>query len=196
MTRPYSSKLDHVINRYDGVGAGRSIGPALNFANYLRRLTNQFIGAFSWNFIGPPVRFAYLIMLLAVAFVELNPKPFTIAERIILLFVFAAALIEIYVLVIALDGTYQNDHFSFWSVGVTGRYIIPFCLAGLLALKRSSFSVRSKVLDPYRPLRIDCVRIAVVGSRLEILLLVSRLHDSRARGISLMGRREIQNMRT
>jgi uncharacterized membrane protein len=130
VTRHYSSNVDLMINRYDGVGTGRSIGAALNFANYVRRLANQFIGALSWNFIGPPLRFAYLTMLFAVAFVELNPKPFTIADRAILLFVFALALVEIYVLLIAIDGRYESGHFSFWSSGVTGRYIIPFCLAG------------------------------------------------------------------
>lgn len=114
----------------------------------MRTVMKQFVGVFGWQMRGLPVRFAYLTMLLGVAFVERSPKPFKTAERILLLAVFAGAILETYIQLFVIDGTYQEGHYTFWSPGVQGRYIIPYCLAGLLALKQNWLQVSSRVLAP------------------------------------------------
>jgi uncharacterized membrane protein len=106
----------------------------------------QFVGTFGWTFHPLPVRFPYLAMLLAVAVLELNPKPITIAERTILALVFIGAVLLSYFISFIIEGINKNGHYSFWSSGVQGRYMIPYCLAGLLPLKRAAAGVSSKRL--------------------------------------------------
>jgi uncharacterized membrane protein len=115
---------------------------------YIPNLIRQFIGTFGWEFHLLPLSFPYLEMLLVVACIERNPKPFTIAERSILFMVFAAALIQTYAMLFVIDGTSRNGHYSFWAAGVQGRYLIPFCLAGFLILKQDAITVPTRVLAP------------------------------------------------
>lgn len=120
----------------------------LGLAAYFRHLLDQFIGGVGWNFIGPPAHFAYLAMLLAVAALEWNPRPFTATERTLLALIFAGALIGSYIVLFMVDGTYQGGHYVFSSAGVQGRYLIPYCLAGLLLLKQTEITAGSRVLLP------------------------------------------------
>jgi len=115
---------------------------------HLRMMMNEFVGVFGWQMHDLPMRFVYLSALFAVAFLELSPKQFTFAERILLLGVFFGALLETYFLLFAISGTNQNGQYAFWSAGVQGRYVIPYCLAGFLALKQTSLQVSSRVLAP------------------------------------------------
>jgi uncharacterized membrane protein len=145
-TKPGSGSLDHLISRIAGVSAGAVLAPPLRFANYIRKRLSQFVGAFGWNFLAPPFRLVYLAVLLLVACVEPNPMPFTRGDRVVLVFVFAVALIETYSTILILDGTHENGHFSFWSSGFQGRYMIPYCLAGLLALKQKVTVLTPRVI--------------------------------------------------
>ncbi len=117
---------------------------------YCARLIRRFVGAFGWNYINLPVPIAptYLLMLVVVACAESNPKPFTTIERAILCLVFAGALIQTYFMLFVIDGSYANGRYVFWSAGVQGRYLIPYCLAGLLALPQNAIPAISRALVP------------------------------------------------
>jgi len=117
---------------------------------YCARLMRRFVGAFGWNYVNLPVPLAptYLLMLVIVAYAELNPKPFTTTERAILGLVFAGALIQTYFMLFVIDGSYANDRYAFWSAGVQGRYLIPYSLAGFLALRRNGIPSISRALAP------------------------------------------------
>jgi uncharacterized membrane protein len=117
---------------------------------YCARLLRRFVGAFGWNYVNLPVPLAptYLLMLLVVACAELNPRPFTTTERAILGLVFAGALIQTYFMLFVIDGQYANGHYGFWSAGVQGRYLIPYSLAGFLALRQNAIPAISRTLMP------------------------------------------------
>jgi len=118
--------------------------PLFNFA----RMTSRFVGTFGWEFHPLPLAFLYLPFLLAVACFEFSPKPFTMAQRGIFLLVFAFALVQTYAMLFVIDGTMRNSHYAFRFAGVQGRYLIPFCLAGFLALRQRRFTVPDRVLGP------------------------------------------------
>jgi uncharacterized membrane protein len=111
-------------------------------------LFRQFVGTFGWGFNQLPLSLPYLEILFVVACIELSPRPFTIIERAILFLVFAAALIQTYAMLFVIDGTVRNGHYAFWAAGVQGRYLIPFCLAGFLALRQNAITVPTRVLAP------------------------------------------------
>jgi uncharacterized membrane protein len=117
---------------------------------YCARLIRRFVGAFGWNYVNLPVPLAptYLLMLVVAACAELNPKPFTATERAILGLVFAGALIQTYLMLFVIDGSYANGRYGFWSAGVQGRYLIPYCLAGFLALRQNAIPAISRALAP------------------------------------------------
>ena len=115
---------------------------------HLRMMMNQFVGVFGWQMHDLPIRFVYLFMLFGVAFLEFSPKEFAVTERILLLVVFAGGLLSTYFVLFVIAGMYQDGHYTFWAAGTQGRYVIPYCLAGLLALKQSWFRVSSRVLAP------------------------------------------------
>lgn len=111
-------------------------------------MIDQFVGVFGWEFHVLQLSFTDFVVLLVIACVESNPKPFTVAERMILLLVFAAGLIVTYAALFAISGTYKDGHYGMWTAGVQGRYLIPFCLAGLLTLKQNVIAVPSRILAP------------------------------------------------
>ena len=117
---------------------------------YCARLIRRFVGAFGWNYVNLPVPLAptYLLMLVVVACAEWNPKPFTTTERAILGLVFAGALIQTYFMLFVIDGSYSNGRYGFWSAGVQGRYLIPYCLAGFLVLRQNAIPRISRALMP------------------------------------------------
>jgi uncharacterized membrane protein len=121
----------------------------LNDLTFFRRfMINEFVGVFGWEFHTIRLSFAEFFVLLAIASIELNPKPFKIAERMILFLVFAAGIIVIYAALFAISGTYRDGHYGMWAAGVQGRYCIPFCLAGLLTMKQNVVTVPSAILAP------------------------------------------------
>jgi hypothetical protein len=95
----------------------------------------QFVGSVGWSLRAIPLRPMYLILLLIVSCAELRPRPLNTAERVILACIAAASLLSTYLVLFLLDGTVKDGRYAFWSAGVQGRYAIPFCLAGFLALK-------------------------------------------------------------
>ena len=109
---------------------------------------HQFIGTFGWGFNLLPLSFPYLGMLLGVACTELSPKPFMIVERAILFGIFVAALIQTYAMLFVIDGASGSGHYGFKAAGVQGRYFIPFCLAGFLAIRQKSITLPSRILAP------------------------------------------------
>ena len=113
-----------------------------------REIAYQFIAAFGWPLIGPKFHVLYTILLLAAAFLEPNPKPFTLLERAILAMVFLGAVALVYFMLFVIDGMYRDGHFTYWGSGVQGRYLIPFCIAGLLALGQRRINVGSRILTP------------------------------------------------
>jgi uncharacterized membrane protein len=113
-------------------------------------LIRHFVGAFGWRQFGPPAwtSFVLLTLPLAAGCTEWTRKPFTATDRIVLSLVFAGAAIQTYCLLFIVDGTYDRGQYDFASAGVQGRYFIPFCLAGFLALKQSAVTLKSRVLTP------------------------------------------------
>jgi len=109
-------------------------------------LIQQFVGTFGRLFVRLPLPFAYLTIILAVACIESNPKPFTIAERAVLGLSFVLAVVQTYALLFALDGAVNAGHFGFRFAGVQGRYFIPFSIGGLLLLKQGFLNVPSRKL--------------------------------------------------
>jgi hypothetical protein len=95
------------------------------------------------------ISFVVLAITLIVACVEATRQPFNAFERIVLLLTFGGALLQTYVLLFLIDGSYVGGQFEFMSAGVQGRYFIPFCLAGYLALKQNVFTLESRVLAPF-----------------------------------------------
>jgi uncharacterized membrane protein len=116
----------------------------------LGRLAGQYIGGFGWIFIAPPrwVTIVYPALLLATAAIGVDIKRLTIAERGLVLSIFLVALIGTHLLLFVVDGTFRSGHYSFWSAGVQGRYMIPFSIAALLALKRNAAAVSYPRLAP------------------------------------------------
>jgi len=118
---------------------------------YLEMMLHRFIGVFGWRLAGVPHATPYLVMLLAVALVEVNPKPFSAMERLLLLAIFLGAVVATYFVLYVIDGVYSGGHAGFSSAGVQGRYMIPYCLAGLLAINQKWFKVSSRVLASIVP---------------------------------------------
>jgi hypothetical protein len=112
----------------------------------------QFLGVFGWTKFGLPpwARLEYLLLLVAVAATELPTKPFRGWERGILLLVFLGGALFVHAMIFISDGTRcagGTGGMCFGSsAGVQGRYFLPVCLSGLLALRQGRFNVSSSAL--------------------------------------------------
>jgi uncharacterized membrane protein len=117
---------------------------------HLVQLLHGFVGAFGWDKFGLPgwTQLCYVFLLLSIAVLEPICKAFTIPERLLLICVSLGALIGTYVVLFIVDGKYADGQYSFWSAGVQGRYLIPYALVGLLALKQDRMNVSSAVMAP------------------------------------------------
>ena len=79
---------------------------------------------------------------------------------------FLDAILETYLALFTIDGVYDKGRYSFESAGVQGRYLIPFCLAGLLLLKQKKITVTSRVLQPV----VLCVSTAYAALSLAVVV--------------------------
>jgi uncharacterized membrane protein len=114
--------------------------------------TGQFIGAFGWNklMLSMVARVLYFGLILFAARFDTPGWMVTPKERLGLAALFVATLLATYVGLFAIDGVVTARGIEFpYSAGVQGRYFIPFCLTGFLALRRGR-----ETLDPGRVLRI------------------------------------------
>jgi uncharacterized membrane protein len=111
-------------------------------SNYRTEL-KQFLGAFGWTRFSLPLwmRSLYLLLLLFVAAAELSTKPFLAWERGVLFLVFLGGAVFVHAVVFVTDGTLCGGSLNQLcfesSAGVQGRYLIPFCLCGLLTLRQN-----------------------------------------------------------
>jgi hypothetical protein len=99
--------------------------------------------------------------------------PFTRGDRVIVVCVFIGALVETYAAILVLDGTHRSGRYSFWSSGFAGRYMLPYCLAGLLALKQNWKVLTSRIAERSCASHVRDVRAAVPGDGRQILLSVT-----------------------
>jgi uncharacterized membrane protein len=136
------------------------------------RVGAQLAGVFGWSMFGLPTwaRRIYLVLLLVFALAESKSKPFSLADRIILASVFAGATFMIYGLLFLSDGAFEGGRVLFGSSpGVQGRYLIPYLLAGLLAIRQHRFRIAGLPLLPL----VNCVGLVYGAAS---LLLVSRTY--------------------
>ncbi len=115
---------------------------------YLRTMLRQFGGVFGWMLLPIPHTFFYLPVLAAAAIFGLELRPFRAGERLLLAGVFLAAALATYAALYVIDGMYVDGRAVFRTAGVQGRYFIPYCLAGLLAVSQSRIKLRSSDLMP------------------------------------------------
>jgi uncharacterized membrane protein len=107
----------------------------------------QFAGEFGWTSLSLPqwVRASYLLLVLMVAIVEFSPKPFRFWERGVLLLVLLGGIVFVHAIIFISDGTLCSGDPSRLcfdqSNGVQGRYFLPICLAGLVALRQRWFNL-------------------------------------------------------
>jgi uncharacterized membrane protein len=96
---------------------------------HLPRYLVMFVGGFAWTRFHLPlwVQPLCLLMLVVVAATEAASKPFSRLERLLWAFVFAISVAFLHIILYISDGM----------DGIQGRYFIPFCLFGLLALRQS-----------------------------------------------------------
>ena len=114
----------------------------------------QFIGAFGWTKLTLSVWTStfYFGLILFVALFEPPGRPISLAERGILVSVFIGAVLAIHAILFVSDGVVvsgipPSDLISFpYSAGIQGRYFIPFCFAGFLALRQNRFTINSHLL--------------------------------------------------
>jgi uncharacterized membrane protein len=117
-----------------------------------RSETVQFIGVFGWTKFSLPlwVGLDYLLLLVLVAATEASNKPFCGRERAVLLLVFLGGVVLIHAMLFVSDGTLcagDPSRLCFdSSAGVQGRYFLPICLSGLVALRQTRFNIRSATL--------------------------------------------------
>jgi uncharacterized membrane protein len=114
--------------------------------------TGQFIGAFGWTKLMLPAgaRIIYFGLILFAAMFYAPGCIVTTRERLGFAALFIATLLATYIVLFATDGTVTARGLAFpYSAGVQGRYFIPFCLAGFLALR-----LNCGTLDAGRVLRI------------------------------------------
>jgi uncharacterized membrane protein len=131
------------------------IAHPLSFAGHLLGMmlvnlkleVGQFIGAFGWTKFNLPLwaKSLYLLLILLVAAMERSPKPFRIWERGVLVLVFVAGVVFVHAAMAVSDttlcgGTLRSLCADLYT-GVQGRYLIPFCLAGLLALRQTRITL-------------------------------------------------------
>jgi uncharacterized membrane protein len=122
------------------VQVGHDLFTQFDWVTYSGTLTKQFVATFDWNRYQLPLAAPYLAMLALTACLEGTAKPFTFGERVVLLMVFIIALVQIYAMLFVIDGMSAGGHYRFRYTGVQGRYFIPFCLAGFLAIKQNRIS--------------------------------------------------------
>jgi len=111
----------------------------------------QFLGTFSWIMFTLPLwaRLEYLALIMVVAATEFSAKPFRVWERAVLLLAFLGGVLLVHAILFVSDGTLCAGGVRMCfaaSAGVQGRYFIPFCLCGFLALRQSRVQVRSSTL--------------------------------------------------
>jgi uncharacterized membrane protein len=96
---------------------------------HLPRYLVMFVGGFAWTRFHLPlwVQPVCLLMLVIVAATEAASKPFSRVERLLWASVFAISVAFLHTVLYISDGM----------DGIQGRYFIPFCLFGLLALRQS-----------------------------------------------------------
>lgn len=111
-------------------------------SNYRVEL-RQFVGAFGWTkfTLRGWTGLLYLLLLVLVAATEFSTKPFLVWERGVLLLVFLAGAVFVHAAMAVSDttlcaGNLSGSCFDSYT-GVQGRYLIPFCLAGLLTLRQN-----------------------------------------------------------
>ena len=103
----------------------------------------EFVGVFGWSMFSLPkwVRCLYLLLLVFVAAAESQAKPFLRWERGVLCLTFLAGAVFVHALMAVSDTTLCGGTLATWCVDswkvVQGRYLIPFCLAGLLTLRQN-----------------------------------------------------------
>jgi uncharacterized membrane protein len=147
-----------------------TIGLIRRMAADSHRVGAQLVGVFGWSMFGLPswARRIYLVLLFVVALAESKSKPFCLVDRVILASVFAGATFMIYSLLFLSDGAFESGRIWFnSSPGVQGRYLIPYLLAGLLAIRQHRFRTTAFPLLPL----VNCVGLAYGAAS---LLLVSR----------------------
>jgi len=111
----------------------------------------QLVGAYGWTrFTLPPwVGLEYLLLAMVVAATEPSAKLFRGWERGVLLLVSVGGAALVYVALFVTDGVLcaaDPGRLCFASAGVQGRYFVPMCLTGLVALRQSRINVPSAVL--------------------------------------------------
>jgi uncharacterized membrane protein len=110
--------------------------------SYRARELGKFVGAFGWTMFSLPywLRSLYLLLVVIVAAAEPSVKRFLAWERGVLLLVFLGGAVFVHVAMALSDTTLCGDlstgcFLDFFAV--QGRYLIPFCLCGLLTLRQS-----------------------------------------------------------
>jgi uncharacterized membrane protein len=120
----------------------QSVRFAVSAAEYCVRHASryavQFAGGFGWSKSWMPVWFprTALLLLIIVAATEAASKPFSPWERVILVAVFLISTAFLHTII------YVTDGFD----GVQGRYFIPFCFFGLLAIRQNKLVLSNAVL--------------------------------------------------
>jgi uncharacterized membrane protein len=111
-------------------------------------IVGKFIGVFGWQLFPLPWHNEFFVMLVMVGIFEANPERIKPRERVILASIFAGALLFTYFSLYVVDGNYVDGHAGFLSGGFQGRYMIPFCLAGFLALKQRWKTLPTRTIAP------------------------------------------------
>jgi uncharacterized membrane protein len=108
------------------------------FLRHFPRYIVTWLGAFGWTHFYIPlwIQPITLLLLLVVAATEAGGKTFSRIERLLWVAVFAVGIVFIH---LALFVSQDLD-------GVQGRYLTPFCLFGLLALRQTRFVVSRATL--------------------------------------------------
>ncbi len=121
-----------------------------NLAGELPNVVRTFVSGFGWDRFSLPqwTCFAYLTIPLAAGCIGWIGKPFTAGERAILCAVAAGSAIGIYFMLFVVDGVSRDGRFSFRTAGVQGRYFIPCCFAGFLALQLRAVAMKARILVP------------------------------------------------
>jgi len=130
--------------------------------------TGQFIGAFGWMklTLSTGARVLYLGLILFAAIFDSPGRIVTAAERLGFAALFLATLAATYIVMFASDGVVTARGIAFpYSAGVQGRYFIPFCLAGFLALQRNRRTIeagRALRIVVYAALVFDLLSLSVI----------------------------------
>lgn len=135
--------------------------------------TAQFVGAFGWTKLmlsmGP--RIVYLGLIFLAAIFDAPGRRISGWERAAFAALFVATMVAAYVTLFVIDGVLAppGDNarvFTFpYTAGVQGRYFIPFCLAGFLALGQNRYRMdarRVMAVVVYGAVAFDALSLAVI----------------------------------